>query len=401
MDTKSAWDGKIADALTDWSDDDRLPRESEFETPLAEIHTAVGKLTLAAEHADDVLANPDLEKIALILPSLPDVEPGTGRTIQRFLEFYGPPRLKNVFDGHRQAAAILKLGLSGTNEIWKQARLDITELTGTARDAFKQCRENSDAARREQVGVVFDAIGLIGSVVPGPAGTGLKGIAATGNFISSAAKAFGEETTPVELTISGGDAGAVLSSFKSAIEDLNDRISADEKSLATSMTTMRDAVAPNQLNFHVHPAAGLAKEFTGVDDISLDYPTIRTLGYTYMPTIARAFFDAEQNLQNARTVLPWSRPSQLGSGAYGAFFDYDDLITTLAPLLDDSAVEVVRAGEKLAEFAGFMRDVDGSVRDTLGVHHQELDGASLGWQQQEPGYFDRYDTGPHRPGLQP
>ncbi|MDO9455565.1 hypothetical protein [Nocardioides sp.] len=382
---KSKWDGQIDELVAGW---DHLDDPTKYDGMIGSMGAAIKKVAAGTGSDDSQLGNPDLTEIGFIRQRLAQ---NAGQTVEQFYRCYGPEKLELVLDGHCEVMASLGLAVAGQKEIWTKTRTDVATILEAGVAGFTQTRQNNDTDWKAVISVATAGIGVLSAFTAGVPGLApiLAAVSATGGFLGAAIDALPKTAEPKNEAYTGSHPDTVFSDLKKAFTVLETSINEQEVGHETMLDTMLAAVADttNRGNFHIHAAAGLAPEFGGTDDIiDMKYPVLETIGYTSMPLIARAFLDSVDNAEAADDQTTWFRPyasvpaGAIGSGAYGPYYAWQGLYRAIFPLMNDTAAEVVRAGEHLAEAAGYVRDSDQWAKDALGKNYQDIQGADLGWQ---------------------
>lgn len=373
----SGWRSKLDQTVSGW---DGVPRPTVLDDAKAQCLLGVQKLAGGTGNGGAQFGNPDLEAIGYIRKFIPSPDQA-GQTISAFYTNYGPERLETVLDGQCEAVAALGVAITGTQKLFETCREDVANLVGNVKEAFKQTRKDySNLQTIQTVLTVAQATaGVLGVFIgPGVGTAAIGGLSAGTSFLSTALGLL-PKPTEAKLPYSGSSPNDVYNDFKKAFSTLEEKAKAQDEGLDAMLENMLAAVVDpvNRLNFHVHPGQG---EAAIGDTIDVKYQTLEHIGYESMPTVARAFLQAADQVESSNQVNAWIRTGIVGLGTYGCYFTWRDLAHQLTPLLNDTGAEVVRAGESLAEAAGYLRDSDGWAKDKLGANYKELEGAELGWQ---------------------
>ncbi|TYL45182.1 hypothetical protein FXB39_19535 [Nocardioides sp. BGMRC 2183] len=371
----TSWRGKLDSALLGW---DYIGEGTVFDDVIYACQVAVQKVAVRGGD-ESSFPNPDLEKIGYIRKFIPDGR-DAGATISAFYDNYGPDRLETVLGGHCEAIACLGIALTGEKNLLDTCRQDTANLVGNVATAFKDSRKQQSVTEdfKTALTIVTATAGLVGAFATGPAAAAFGALGASSSFLSTAVGLLPQDTAD-PVSTAGGTPEDVYTAFQTALSTLETKAESQDQGLCAMLTSMLGAV-DDQLNrkvFHIEPGAGQAD--IGDDIIDLQYSTLEHIGYESMPTIARAFFEAADQIETSNQQNVWFRPSKVGIGFYGSYHDWQSLAYRLTPLLNDTGAETVRAGEALAEAAGYFRDSDDWAKDKLGDNHTELDDAELGW----------------------
>lgn len=389
---KTKWNTNIDELLSGW---DALPEPgATWDGVIASLQAAAKQVAGPTGNDNSALGNPDLTEIGFIRDRLPT---NIGVTVDTFYRIYGPDRLELVLDGHCEAMACLGVALEGEKRIWERAQADVLAIMTAADDAFKETRQNNSTNWSTTLSVVTAGIGLLAAFTAGVPGVApvLAAAGATTGFLGTAMSAIQAESSPRSIPEGGGGdySGShpddVYDDLVTAFRTLDDTIADAERGIESMLDNMTAAIASeaNRQNFHINPDAGLDPTYAGSDDIiDMEYSILETIGYTSMPLIARAFLTSVDNAEAGKRQEAWVRPfaskigSTIGMGSYGPYFAWQELLYAIFPLANDTAAEIVAAGEKLATAAGYVRDSDSGVRQTLGANYQDIQDAELGWQ---------------------
>lgn len=381
---KDKWETKIDHLLHGW---DNLDEPTKYDALITSMGAAIKKVAAGTGGDDSTLGNPDLTEIGFIRERL---AANAGQTVEQFYRLYGPEKLELVLDGHCEVMACLGLAISGQKEIWTKTGVDVATILEAAVEGFKQTRQNNSTDWKSLITVATAGVGLLSAftvTVPGLAPI-LAAVSATGGFLGAALDALPQKAEEKE-TYSGSHPNDVYADLETAYTALERNVREQEEGQEAMLEVMLTAIGDvaNRSNFHIHPDAGLAPEFGGTDDIiDMKYQVLETIGYTSMPLIAKAFLESVDNADAADVLSTWYRPyasvpsGSIGIGAYGPYYTWQSLYRAVFPLMNDTAAEVVAAGEHLAEAAGYVRDSDDWARQTLGHNYADIEGAGLGWQ---------------------
>ena len=383
---KSKWETNIDDTIYGW---DSLHEPSEWNTIIDSLQLATQKVAAGTGNDDSQFGNPDLTEIGFIRQRLAQ---NAGQTVEQFYRLYGPEKLELVLDGHCEVMGCLGVVLTGEQKMWTAARQDVATILAASVEGFKQTRHNNSTSWESVITVVTAGVGLVGAFsagVPGVAAA-FAAASATGGFLSASLAALNKgKTEPEKKPYSGKHPNDVHRDLKDALRTLHERIKTEETGYQSSLNKMKGFVtdAINRQNFHIHPDAGLAKEFGGTDDvIDMKYPVLETIGYTSMPLISKAFLQSVDAAETGKDLSPWYRPyateigASIGLEAFGAYDEWESLLWAITPVMNDTAAEVLRAGEHLAEAAGYVKESDEWARTALGENYKDVEGAELGWQ---------------------
>ncbi|MCX6400937.1 MAG: hypothetical protein NTX33_13540 [Propionibacteriales bacterium] len=373
----SSWRGKLDTTVSGW---DRIEKGSTLDDLIAACQLGVQMVAVSGGSGNSKFPNPDLEKIGYIRKFIPDGQ-DAGHTISAFYDNYGPDRLETVLGGHCEAIACLGVALTGEKSLFDTCRQDTANLVGNVATAFKDSREQQSVGDdfKTALTVVSATADLVGKFATGPAAAAVGALGAGSSFLSTAMGLLSQDKAD-PLSTSGGSPDDVYAAFQSAFTTLEEKAKSQDTGINSMLVSMLASVTDNNNRkvFHIEPGKGQVN--IGDDIVDVTYSTLEHIGYESMPTIARAFLKAADQIELSNTEYLWIRPYQVGYGVYGPYFAWRDLAWQLIPLLNDSGAEAVRAGEALAEAAGYFRDTDAWAKDKLGANFKELEGAELGWQ---------------------
>ena len=109
-----------------------------------------------------------------------------------------------------------------------------------------------------------------------------------------------------------------------------------------------------------------------------------------MPLVAGEIRKAADQFEGAASMEPWSRPSGIGKGGYGAYFEWSSLKNTLTGILNNTAQELDRAADHLEIVANDFEKTDAQIQADLEAHAEQVD------KEDEPRLAPT-GTGGHRP----
>ena len=393
---KGKWDSQINSLVTGF---DSLPDPGGFDAAIASTQEAARKVAAGTGNGNSELGNPDLTDIGFIRDRLPT---NIGQTVDMFYRLYGPDRLELVLDGYCEVMGCLGTALVGEQKVWSSAREDSAAILTAGVKGFKDTRQNNSTDWNATLTIGIAAVGLLSAFTAGVPGLApvLGAASASGSFLQSAMSVLKKSETTATPPYKGSHPDHVYDDLKSAYKLLNTEIATQETQLQKMCQSMLGSVnaGGNRENFHIGPDAGLDKGYAGSDDIiDMKYSILKTIGYECMPQIANAFCESADAGMAAVDTSPWMRlyssvvGDWIGLDFYGFYYEWEDLIYRVQPLMNDTAAEVVAAGVKLAKAAGYIQDTDGSVQGTLGKNYKDIQDATLGWED------DSYEPPPPPP----
>jgi hypothetical protein len=393
---KSKWDSQIDTLVSGF---DNLPEPGDFKPLIASTQEAARKVAAGTGNDNSELGNPALTDIGFMRDRLPT---NIGQTVDMFYRLYGPDRLELVLDGYCEVMGCLGAALVGEQKVWSSARDDAAAILTAGVQGFKDTRQNNSTNWSANLTIGLATVGLLSAFTVGVPGLApvLGAVSASGSFLQSAMSVLKKSETTATPGYQGSHPDHVYEDLESAYKLLNTEITTQETQLQQMCQSMLGSVngAGNRENFHIGPDAGLDKGYAGSDDIiDVKYSILRTIGYDCMPKIANAFCQSADAGMAAVSNAPWARfyssvvGDWIGVGFYGFYYEWEDLIYRVQPLMNDTAAEVVAAGVKLAVAAGYLEDTDGSVKSALGENYKDIQGAQLGWDK------DSYEPPPPPP----
>jgi hypothetical protein len=397
---KGKWDSNIDTLVSGF---EMLPDPADFNAAIASAKDAARKVAAGTGNGNSALGNPDLTDIGFIRDRLPT---NIGQTVDTFYRIYGPDRLELVLDGYCEAMSCLGTALVGEQKVWSSAREDAPAILTAGIQGFKETRQNNSTDWSAVLTVAISTIDLLSAFTAGVPGLApaLGAAKATGGFLQTAMSAGKKSETTKTPGYQGSHPDHVYDDLKSAYKLLNEEIRTQETNLQKMCQSMLGSVnaSGNRENFHIAPDIGLDKGYAGSDDIiDMKYSILKTIGYQCMPQIANAFCQSADAGVAAASNDPWIRfyssvvGDWIGLDFYGFYDAWEDLIYRIQPLMNDTAAEVVAAGVKLAQAAGYIHDTDGSVKAALGDNYKDIKDAALGWTK------DSYEPPPPPPAPPP
>lgn len=398
---KQKWDTNIETVIYGWTSTS-LPKPSDFGPLVTCCEKAIKELSAPDEGSQhSPLGETRLEDISNMQDLWPSERSATGATLTAFYVKYGPNRLRTVFHSHCEAVGALYVALTGEQEVWEKSSEDIANLMGNAVEAFKQTRQNHATEWKSLLTVGSAAAGLAATFATGPVGAFIGGLAASGSFLGTVMGELDKSKSDKPLDYSGSSPDKVYSDLTTAVQELSTTIKDKELGFQRMLSKMLHLVeAPdNRENFHINPKKGLDPSFAHSDDIiDMSIPLMQRVGYTMMPKIASCLYEASDDADAANDSYPWCRVGTIGMGVLGPYDDWKNLLYAIYPLMDSSGAEIVKAGEHLAEAAGYMQAADDEGARAMGKHSKEVAKSSLGWT---PPHQDPPPPPPRRGGPQP
>lgn len=282
-------------------------------------------------------------------------------------------RLPIVVDGQDAVACFLWLGAAGEQEIWKRAMQGVADIAAQGRTAMEQCDDGGG-----DVSAVLSIAGALASVVglvPG-LGTGVSvGVKLASTALSTASKFApkGSETVP----LGAGDPIGVLNNIRSALTKLSDQITSEENDLAKHLSQVQGVVTSQSESFDIAAPPiyddTRAGDFRTADDTRVHFGTLRTIARQTMPLIAGEIKKAAGQFDGSSSSEPWSRPSSIGSGSVGPFYEWDSLRSTLVGILDNTSLEIERAADHLDIVVDDFEKTDAQIHADLEAHAAQVD----------------------------
>ena len=313
-------------------------------------------------------ANINLAQIATIQQQISRFD---GAAMQTFAANYAN-RLPIVVDGQDAVACFLWLGVAGEQEIWKRAMAGIADIAAKGKIAMEQCDDGGGDA--SAVLTVAGALASVLGVVPG-LGTGVSiGIKLAGTALGTASK-FAPK--PAERPELGADNPiTVLDNIQSAIDKLKQQISDEEGELAQSMTSVDNLVHSQLQSFDIAEPTLYqdtnAGDFRTADDTRVHFGTLHDIATITMPLVAGEIKKAADEFGGATSTEPWSRPSGIGKGSFGAYPEWSSLKSTLTGILNNTAQELERAADHLEIVANDFEKTDAQIQADLEAHTTQI-----------------------------
>ena len=381
---KGKWESQINSLVTGF---DNLPDPGGFDAAIASAQEAARKVAAGTGNSNSELGNPDLTDMGFIRDRLPT---NIGQTVDMFYRLYGPDRLELVLDGYCEVMGCLGTALAGRAEGLEQRSggrggdPDRRHQGFQGHQAEQQHRLERHPHHRYRDRRPAQRVHRR-SARPRPgAGRGQR------QRQLPAVRHVGAEEVRDDShsRLQGLAPRPRLQRPQVGVQAAEPEITTQETQLKQMCQSMLGSVnaAGNRENFHIGPDVGLDKGYAGSDDIiDMKYSILKTIGYECMPQIANAFCQSADAGMAAVDKGPWSRyyssvvGDWIGLDFYGFYYEWEDLIYRVQPLMNDTAAEVVAAGVKLAVAAGYVQDTDGSVQAALGDNYKDIKDAKLGW----------------------
>lgn len=390
------WISKINDAFEGW---DGLPDPADFQGPVDHVRTAVTLLTPTSTSAggndpngnfSQTYSDPDL------MAAMDDIHQYLGRQsdgndgalIYAFNHSYGAARINSVLGNQAQVAIGLGVSLLAEQKIWEGARKDIMAIADKAVTCFKPGGAGGDSI---DLGVVQAFAGLIGTFAPPPVSTVLAAGSATIDLVEKLLpqKTPGDDSVKIE----GYSIDEVYASMCDQISKLEQRTYDQEYEVAYhTLSGINDAMHTGDATmFHINPVPGLDPDLLKAPNMSVHPAELEKVGYKSVPIVAAVMGKAAEAALAADNGSMWVRPNQIGLGYDGPYYEWSKLQKQFDQVTTGSGHELVEAGARLAEGAGFIRDADGDQDAALAGVRDDLDRGQDGWDNTVPSV----STGPY------
>jgi hypothetical protein len=314
-------------------------------------------------------ANANLSQIATIQIQIGRFD---GAAMQTFAANYAN-RLPIVVDGQDAVACFLWLGVAGEQEIWKRAMQGVADIAAQGRTAMEQCDDGGGDA--SAVLSIAGALASVAGLVPG-LGTGVSVAVKLASTALSTASKFapkGSETVP----LGAGDPIGVLNNIRGALKKLSDQITAEENELAKHLSQVQNLVTSQSASFDIAAPPiyddATAGDFRTADDTRVHFGTLRTIARETMPLIAGEIKKAAGQFDGSSSSEPWSRPSSIGSGSVGPYYEWNSLRSTLVGILDNTSLEIERAADHLEIVVDDFDKTDAQIHADLEAHAEKID----------------------------
>jgi hypothetical protein len=365
------YNNRINELFQDWW---QIPQDRDFDGLVDQCGQGAKLLATEAQldpgqgSASPFGANANLSQIATIQQQIGRFD---GAAMQAFAANYAN-RLPIVVDGQDAVACFLWLGAAGEQEIWKRAMQGVADIAAQGKTAMEQCDDGGGDA--SAVLSIAGALASVVGLVPG-LGTGVSIATKLASTALSTASKFapkGSETVP----LGAGNPLSVLDNIEAALKKLSDQIAAEENELAKHLTQVQDVVTSQLSSFDIAapPIYGDTNpgDFRTADDTRVHFGTLRTIARETMPLIAGELKKAAGQLNGGSSSGPWSRPSSIGSGSYGPYFEWDSLKATLVGILDNTSLEIERAADHLEIVADDFDKTDAQIHSDLEAHTTQV-----------------------------
>lgn len=363
---------RISAMFDDWW---QIPQERDFAGLVdqcgegARLLASDAQLEPGTGSASPFGANVNLSQIATIQQQIGRFD---GAAMQTFAANYAN-RLPIVVDGQDAVACFLWLGAAGEQEIWKRAWKGLADTARQGRTAMEKCDDGGGDA--SAVLAVAGALASVAGLVPG-LGTGVSvGLKLASTSLGLAAKFApkGPETVP----LGADDPVVVLDNIEAALEKLKKQIKDEEAELGRRLDQVRGLVGDQIDSFDIAapPIYGdtRASDFRTADDTKVHFGTLRNIARETMPLVAGEIKNAAKQFDSASSSEAWSRPSGIGDGSVGPYFEFDALRSRLVGILDNTSLELERAADHLEIVADDFEKTDAQIHADLEAHAAEIE----------------------------
>ena len=242
-------------------------------------------------------------------------------------------QLRAVISGFHNITLVRGANVAAQEGLWEAARTDVTKIVSNSEKAFRALAENgSDNAEEVLTVVGFAAKGasLFGGGIP-------AGVVGLGVDILTDVNS--KQLKP-KVSASSYEDG--ISTLKSALEDLNEGITAEETLLDENFVTNLTNIAADKTSYDL-----TITPVTSTANIAINVQKVRDVARSYMPQIS-AELDAVSTIsQNISLYSVVSRDDAIGIGQNGPSENLRELTWLLYELMRDLSWEITNGAKNL------------------------------------------------------
>ena len=393
------WQTQISELLTPWSE---LPDEGQFESARATAAAAVvglsdGSFGDDADSGQSDAANDEL--VARLGEAEGLLDAFDGKTILAFLEYLRLLRLR--LHAQAKVAASLAIAVEAEAALWTAARSDTADF---AKDAFWAMtgshphKQSDNDGARNALALIGVVAGVIGAPLSGGASIALAAVAGGAGLLAGFIPE--DPPPPVYRELEGAHPDDVFANMKRALEDQNDSIVAEEKSLGTALSGVDDKVHGDLDTYRIADVDLLdSASIRDYDDklrtLKVDGNKLFIAGDTSMPGVAGELEATVTTLQSVLIASACQRPGGIGYGG-GPTSEWYDLQRTLTWILTGTAAQVRDAGDHLIKASKIIDHTDVEVDRSLRRHVKKVDDTALPFDTvpPPPSPPNKYGRGP-------
>lgn len=243
-----------------------------------------------------------------------------------------------VHPGIGQAAKILQANYAACGAMWPAVGDDVATICDSARVAWETQAKNSSAATATfQLTVLAAVAGAVGSIVTAGAGT-VAAVAGLGGVAFAANTALAGITA--NAAISGSSYDTILKSLTYALKKLDETITAQEKALATMLTSAESTIRGDLASYNLD--ASTLGEYPVRDGAMRIDKTDANIVSRNMGRIEETLSGARSALGSAPASAPTPRSAGIGWSSNGTHAEATALHALVVRCLDLTIAEYSR-----------------------------------------------------------
>lgn len=287
-------------------------------------------------------------------------------------------QLGKAVSGQHAITVILGGHLAAQEQMWEGARQTVTDIIQNATDAFNAAATGGSVDWKVVLKVVGYAVaGASIFATKGAAKT--LGVADLGVKILDAAIPTDEgETTNAP----GADYSSVMSAFTRDLEDLDTKITDEEKVIRTNINDNLEQIRADQGSYDLSrpPLLDVSddSDLGAPSEIHIEPILVKEITGTYMPNVADELIDAKSDVWDTADLIGLIRDSDIGVGQYGPSSEFHELRYLLIELLGDLGSEVKYSAKTLDLAIADIGQTDSSAMDALEKHAQQVADFKIG-----------------------
>ncbi len=360
-----SWYERANEAFRPWLG---LPDPADFDAPVSTLHAAANALnvtttvTSSGSAAESTLESGNGDLDANLLSLTGEIIAMNGLTMDAFARGYSN-RLPGVVRGQLAITAMLGCCLTAEQNLWRQARADVTRLADDVLTVMQRRGGGGGGETLSVIGAVlagaslFFTSGASAAVIKN--GRAIVGL--LGGFLPEE-----EALTPAQESLSGGTPSEVHGKLLDALEALRSGVRGEEGLIRESLVGSAAEVSARSPDaFDLGDRPGLLRapldEVLHPADIAVKPDTLVFLGTDVVPGIVGALRGARATAQGARGAAPWERHADIGLGPQGAYAEWEALHGQLLDVLTSTSRTLGDVGDRLVDVAAQFVEVDRTV----------------------------------------
>lgn len=314
-----------------------LPNPSDFEDIVSECRSVADDLAPAAANSNGGVNGGGM--IYADVKNMEDAcEPLTGATMSAFKSKFGS-QVRIALGGHYQIALVRGANIAAQQGLWGAAREDVVQALTSAKESFSAAGKQSTYSWGQIVkvfGFAGKGLGLLASTPQGKATVG--GVNLALEILSSAAGDTKE--VPAEDV---GDYDAVLSKFKTVMDEIASTIRAEEQALLDNFSKNTTTITDSKEHYDL----SLTPTVDPDQNLRLNTDAIEDVTQTYMPSIQSQLDTIGSANNSCKIAGMTSRSAEVGLDANGLESETDTFTHLLYELNKDLAWEIGVGAQQL------------------------------------------------------